>query len=182
MFFLNSRDFSCVYFWVRIVVRVRVCLMHVRLEDMVRFRVTVRVWWWAYNWLHVIKGEQHIRDIVLLSSYLYICACEYVCLFVQFHRCVHIWWGLCIGEFVHICVCVLVCLCVCLSSQMCLFMANIVFRLSKRHYYLVQVKCVLMGRFVVCLGCSVCDVQGRDLCFFFWPKHGWPEKGTYIGK
>ena len=30
-----------------------------------------------------------------------------------------------------------------------------------------QVKLVLMGRFVVCVGCIVCGGQGRDIFYFF---------------
>ena len=85
-------------FFVR--VGVRFCLMYVCSISRVRVnvRVRVKVFWNAYNQLLVLKGEEHTRDIVFLSLYVYVCAYEFMCFCVRFHRCIYKYWRFFVGQ------------------------------------------------------------------------------------
>ena len=86
------RTIYCAFF-VRVRFRVRVCLMHVISTTMfwVKVRVRFRVFLYAHNLLHVLKVEEYIRIIVLLSSYVYMFVCESVYVCVQVIRCIYMW-------------------------------------------------------------------------------------------
>ena len=80
MFFF-TRVMYCAFF-IRVRVRFRVFVMHVSSTTRVRVRFRFSVCGYVYNLLHVIKIKKLIRDRLFLSSYVYVCACESVCMCV----------------------------------------------------------------------------------------------------
>ena len=88
--------------------------------------IEVGVYGCTHNWLHMLKWEKHISDRVCSIYYMYMCACESVCMLFKVYRCVIY------GEFfahvslyVYACacdsvwVCVLVRRCVCIWWRVC---------------------------------------------------------------
>ena len=44
----------------------------------IRVQLGFEFYGYAHNKMHMLKREKQIRDIVFLSLYVYVCACEYI--------------------------------------------------------------------------------------------------------